>query len=87
MKAKNAKAVAQLVAALGEMPAVRRRLGGKPDKYCDAVCLELSAADMTDGVGQGSSAYLYVPAEVGRQIVDQAEIIIRKAIADLGVEI
>lgn len=87
MRAKDARIVSQLCEAIDDIPRVRRRLSDKPGEFHDAIHLELAAADMVDGVGQGSSAYVYLPPKVGRAILDEAEKIIRKELRRLGVMI
>lgn len=86
MTADEAKRAAKLCEAIADFPSVRRRLAGRPAQYCDDINLELVAADMADGVGQGSSAYLYLPVDVGQKILNAAEAIVREELKQLGVE-
>lgn len=87
MKAKDAARVARLVECLEELPKVRKRLRAKPTKFFDAFALELSAAEMSDGEGQGSEAYLYLPADLAPRILDAADRVIRDELKRLGVEV
>ncbi len=88
MTPEEAKTLSELFAALAELPKAKRSLTPKHPKgrsaYVDSVYLELAAAEMSDGVGQGSNAYLYVPPSVGRKILTAAEKIIRDEIVLLG---
>ncbi len=90
MKARDAKLAGKLCDALAELPGARRSLSetrpkGRSD-YVDSVYLELSAAEMSDGVGQGSQNYFYVPPKIGRAILDAAEKIIRTELKRLKVD-
>lgn len=87
MKIDNIEAAAILTRALKELPKVRKRLRAKPDKYHDSIGLELCAADMVDGVGQGSNAYFNVPPALGARILDAAEHVICKELKKIGVKI
>jgi hypothetical protein len=75
----------QLCEAIAELPKVRRSLSDKPGKFHDAVHLELSAAQMSDGEGQGSDHYFYVPPLLGKAIIDAAEKIIRDEMRRINV--
>ena len=87
MKIDNIEAAAVLTHALKELPKVRKRLRAKPSKYHDAIGLELQAADISDGVTQGSNAYFHVPSKLGELILDAAEHVIRKELKKIGVKI
>lgn len=87
MKEAEIRLAAQLLDAFAELPKVRRALTDKPDKFHDAVHLELSAAQMSGGLGQGSDHYFYVPPALGRAIVDAAEKIIRAEMKRLKVDL
>jgi hypothetical protein len=82
----DARLAVQLCEAVIELPKVRRALSDKPGKYHDAIHLELSAAEISGGEGQGSGHYFYVSPEIGRAILDAAERIIRDEMNRLGVE-
>lgn len=85
MTADEARRAAQLCEAIADFPVVRKRLTAKTGKYCDDINLELSAADMLNGEGQGSSAYLYLPPDIGQKVLDAAEAIVREELRRLGV--
>lgn len=82
----NIKKAAPLIEALEELPKVQKRLNDKPSKYHDSIALELSAADMSDGEGQGSEAYIYLPVEIGQEVLAFAETILRAKLEALGVK-
>jgi hypothetical protein len=69
---------------------VRKALSDNPPKgassFVDCIHLELSATEMSDGEGQGSSHYFTVPPKIGRAILDAADKIIRAELQKLGVE-
>lgn len=88
MKAKNVKAASALMAALKEIPAVRKRLRAKPNKkYYEEIVLSVSAADAVNDVTQGSEAYFHVPANLGSKILDATDRVIRDELKKLGVKI
>jgi hypothetical protein len=65
---KEAKLAVNLCKAVAELPATRKALSdthpkGRSD-YVDAVYLELSAAEMSGGEGQGAEHYFYVPPAI-----------------------
>lgn len=78
-----------LVEALKEIPKMRKQISGKAEKekYTDYWSLEMSAAEMKDGEGQGSSAYFYLEGEFALKVLDAAETMIRKDLEELGVEL
>jgi hypothetical protein len=80
----DARYASQLFAAIAELPKVRRALSDKPTKYHDSTHLGLSAAEMSDGFGQGSNHYFYLPPALGRAILDAAEPLIRAEMKRLG---
>lgn len=86
MRAKDAKLAARLVDAMGEILLVRKRLLAKPNSPgIDDIGIEISAADMAEGIGQGSQAYFYLPKEFGGPLLDLAEKLIRDRLRALGV--
>lgn len=84
MKAKDTALAAHLVAALAEIPRVRKGLRAK-SKYYDGFALELIAAEMSGDESQGGSHYFYVPADLAGPILDVAEKVIRERLRALGV--
>lgn len=87
MKAANAKQASELVNAHGALPAVAHALSEKPGKYHECVHLELSAAEIQGGEGQGASFYCTVPAATGRKIVAAARQIVKADLKRLGVSL
>lgn len=86
MKRKNLRLAADLHEALTELPKVSRALNGKSKRY-DGFALELSAAEMSEGLGQGSAHYFYLSPEIGQKVLREAEKIIRAELdALLGVK-
>lgn len=69
----DARYAAELFTAIAALPKVRRALTNKPSRYHDAVYLEMQAAEMSDGTGQGCNHYFDLPPALGRAILDAAE--------------
>jgi hypothetical protein len=86
MKEQDVRDAAQLFEAIADLPKVRRALTGKPGKFYDAIMLELSAAQMNDGVGQGSNHYFYLSPKLGGAILDAAERVILAEMKRLGLK-
>lgn len=79
------KEAAPLLVALEELPKVRRNLRDKSMDY-DGFMLELSAAEMHCGEGQGSAHYFYLPPDLGDEVLTATEKIIRAKLKALGVK-
>lgn len=84
MKAKDTALTAGLVAALKELPHVRKGLYAK-SKFYDGFVLEIQAAEVSDGETQGASHYFSVPPELAPPILDAAEKVIRNKLKALGI--
>ena len=85
MQAKDAELAAHLVAALAELPRVRKGLYAK-SKFYDGFVLEIQSAEVSDGETQGANHYFSVPRELAKPILDAAEKAIRDKLAALGVK-
>lgn len=86
MKIKHAGAAAELGSALKAIPRINRALRDKPISYYDSVYLELSSAEMSNGEGQGSNHYCYVPPATARKILRAALRIIKEDLKKMGVK-
>jgi hypothetical protein len=77
---RNARIASDLYRAVAELPHVRRALTDKHGRYHEGIHLEMSAAEMAGGRGQGSNHHFTVPPSVARKILDAAGRIMRAEI-------
>lgn len=87
MTPSNIKKAVALLKALEAVPEVRQALKSSPKRPIDGIMLELSAAEMEGGEGQGSTAYLYLPPDMGPEILDLVESLLGYRLKAIGVNL
>lgn len=75
----------ELIDALRDLQVVRKRLAAKPKPPYERIALEMSAADIQDGEGQGTEAWVILPSIAAAAAVDAAERVIKGRLNELKV--
>lgn len=79
----EANYIVELWTVVRELPKTRRRLNAKAAKG-ETIYIEIAAADMFDGEGQGSESYFYLPPQLGHLVLDFVKGLVAKELERLG---
>lgn len=88
MTADEAKRAGMLLTALADFKAliVESEKKRRP-KYCEGRAVEVSIAEMSEGQGQGSQAYIYLDLETGKKLLPTVKTLIEDELKALGVKV
>lgn len=84
--AQTGRAAMLLTALSGFNALIKESNKKKPPKYGDGRAVEVAIAEMNDGEGQGSNAYIYLDLETGKKLLPKVRDLIRTELIALGVE-